>query len=874
MRISWLPHAALLLAIAASAAPGRELRTDDGLAVTFDDATGQATAVSIDGRPLPATDSPGGLFVQEFRRPEDLPSREALALGFNAPQPTWTSAVMADWDATEVFAERIEGDAAEGAGFLRIGDGGTAGAGMAAAQAVEVRPGDVLTISWLARSPSTEGTHILCLRLFGADGRDLTADAAPPHGWQHTPYSNAHYRVGFAVAEPDRWRRFSYDYVVPPAVTQVRLSLRVYTEGALQADIDDLRITASPGGWGAERPVRAPLTGRDAPVQSAEIDGLRVAVEYAAHADYLSAQVTVAAAEPEPADRALRVTWRLPLAPANWRWSAGPDEQVVIEPGGSCQDAAGFAGHPTGRYPLASIAGEIGALAMATALDPPSLQGFHCDDAGLATSVDLALSSASPDAPAQFSFVLYRHDPAWGFRAALERYYAVFPGFFEGAATRGGCWTLRLPDAATPDVEDFGLAFYECGDATAAQREWCREHGALTFRYIEPWGVRQYFPEAAERADMPPYEERLALLRAWAGEETDEQWQSTPRNEMARVVLNSMIIGPEGRAPYFEDRYTTWATWWQTNSDPDLPSPNIADWTRTTRVAPALEWADGIYVDSVSPTFAGHEDHAPEHLAAADLPPTFSLASGDPLVVSGMAHAEFLTWLREYLHERGKLLMFNLYPHATRLYGHLADVTGCELVDFQEDAQAMQQRIYAYHRPVSNLMQWRSAVQVRVPAMTADEMRRHFDNQLLYGFWPGISTAGGGTEPGYAHMQRYFLTPELMERDRELFRHYLPIFDALNAAGWEPVPHARAEPAEVRIERYGGPGGEAYLAVRNPTDQPVTCTVRLEGGWWGALALQRLVEGGELAAETDGDDLIATIALNAWRTEVLRVVPE
>ncbi len=848
--------------------------TDDGLAVTLDEATGAVSGVAIDGRELPlASGSTGGLFVQEFRRADDLPSREVLALDFEAEEPTWTSALMADWDVEQVFAQRNEGDAAEGEAFLRIGNGREGGAGMAAVEPVAVEPGEVLTISWSARAAATDGTFILCLRLFGADGRDLTAAAVPSHGWKHTPYSNAHYDVGFPVNEPDRWQQFSYEYIVPTAVTAVRLSLRVFQGGGLQADLDNVRITARPGGWGSERPVRAPLTGQAAPVQMSELDGLRIAVEYAAHADHLSARVSVTAAEPERTDRALRLIWRLPVAAAGWRWGAGPSEAIAIEPGGSYQGSVGFAGHPTGRYPLASIAGEAGALALATSLDPPALQGFRCDDAGLATGVDLALSSAAPEAPARFSFVLYRHEPAWGFRAALERYYAIFPALFDGKAPRGGCWTLRLPDADTPDIGDFGLAFYECGDATAAQREWCREHGALTFPYIEPWGVRQRFPDAVERDDLPPYEERLAELEAWAAEEqTDEQWQGVPRNAMARALLNSMVIGADGRPPYFEDMYATWSTWWQTNSDPDLPSPNIADWCRTTRVVPRIEWADGIYVDSVSPTFASHEDYAREHLAASDLPLAFSPANGNPVVLSGMAHAEFLMWLRDYLHERGKLLMFNLHPHATRLYGHLADVTGCELLGFQDDTQAMQQRIYAYHRPVSNLMQWRSAVLVRVPAMTPEEMRRHFDNQLLYGFWPGISTAGGGTEPGYANMQRYFRTPELLERDRELFRRYIPVFDALNEAGWEPVPHARAEPDAVRIERYGRPGGPLYLAVHNPADDPVAATLRLEGDWWtgGAVTFTSVLDGATLAPEPVAGDLVATLELGPGQTQVLR----
>jgi len=845
--------AALLAMVAV--AHGATWETEDGLAVTLDDATGAVTGVSVDGEELPlVSGEPGGLVFREFTRPAEHEAEQRLALDFEAEEPTWTSAVMADWDAEEVFARRVVGDAPGGEAFLRIGSGDDPGAGMATAERIPLAAGELCTISWTARAAQPGGTLILCLRLFGEDGEDLTARLPAPHGWAHTPYSNAHYHVGFSPT-PD-WSEHSYEYAVPIGVASALLSLRVFRGGALQADIDDLRVSVLPGGWGPEQSVRGPLSGDERLAQSAAVAGLRFDTAYRAHPDRLSAEVTVSPADARAAPRCLRLGWRLPVAAQGWRWAAGPGESTVIQPEARYQDAVGFAGHPTGRYPLASIAADRAALAMATSLDPPALQGFRCDARGLATTVDLALSPAAPDAHAHFSFVLYRHDPAWGFRAALERYYAIFPHLFERRTDRGGCWTLRLPDFDTPDLTDFGLAFYECGMPPADAAQFCREQSILTFRYIEPWGLRQSFPEAEAREQMPSYEERLDRVRSWAAErDTTERWRGAPRNVMARAVLNSLILGPEGRAVYFEDLYTTWSTWWQTNSDPDLPSPNRAGVCRDTLIDPALERADGIYVDSVSPTFASHEDHAREHLTAADLPLAFSPATGDPVVLSGMAHAEFLTWLRDYLHERDKLLMFNLHPHATRLYGHLADVTGCELVGFQDDVQAMQQRVYAYHRPVSNLLQWRSAVLVRVPAMTPQEMRRHFDNQLLYGFWPGISTAGGGTEPGYRNMQRYFRTPELMERDRPLFRRYIPVFDALNQAGWEPVPHATAEPQSVRIERYGRPGGELYLAVHNPTDEAVTAALHMEPQWWvpalgGPPGLRDAIAGEERSARS------------------------
>jgi len=290
-----------------------------------------------------------------------------------------------------------------------------------------------------------------------------------------------------------------------------------------------------------------------------------------------------------------------------------------------------------------------------------------------------------------------------------------------------------------------------------------------------------------------------------------------------------------------------------------------------------LQWADGIYLDSVSLYFGQWEDHAPEHLAAADLPLGFSLRSATPVVLSGFAAYEFMHALWDDLHGRGKLLMLNLFPPATRLYGHMGDVVGSELLGLQDDEEALQQRIYAYRRPVSNLMQWRSAVRERVPAMTADEMEGYVANQLLYGFWPGISTAGGGTEPGYAHMHRYFEDPELLARDRALFRRYLPLFDALNRAGWEPVTHVRSDVPEVRVERFGRDQA-LLLTVANKAAEARQARLSLDRAWWEqalghprAIVLSAELTGDVYRAEESGEALSLRVSLPPHRALVLRV---
>lgn len=857
---------AIACMLAAASAHAAQWATGDGLVIELNEATGAVESVRLDDRELPlAPDALGGLCFREFTLPLEDAAQTVESFDFEGDEPTWTSANMAEWDMEETWAERRTDGAAAGDGYLRIG--GHAGAGMAAPGSFDLPAGSLCTMSWRGRSRSTGQLYILCLRLFDAEGNDVTATASPPRGWLHTPYSNAHYRVDIANTKAETWESFRYDYLAPESVARARLSLRVFTGKDAEGDIDDLTVTVQPGGWSDERPVVGPVRAEgDELVQRAEpAAGLSFVTRYRNGPAGLAASVALTSDRP----RCLRMVWRLPLALEGWTWEPGP-----ISSEGIAGDSLHLAGEPFSRYLLVSVHDAQAGISMAAPPDQPALQTFRAAADGLLTRVDLGVTPEAPNARAGFSFEVARHDPAWGFRAALAHYYAAHPELGEVRSQRAGCWTLRLPDADTPNIEDFRLAFYECGGGGQRDVDFCREHGIETYRYSEPWGLRQSFPEAERREDMPPYAERLAQLREWAADTQSEQkWSGLPRAQVAQALLNSLMPGPDGRAVLVEDKYNTWATWWQLNTNPDLPQPNRAAVAYQRDITPALEWADGIYLDSVSMWHCLREDHDPAHIAVANRPLTFSVRTGKPVVLSGMTRYEFIEELYADLHARGKLLMMNLFPPATRVFGHMADVAGSETRGPQSDQEAMQQRVAAWRRPVSNLLQWQSAVRKRVPVWTPGQAREYFDNQLLYGFWPGISTAGGGTEPGYRGMHRYFRDAELLERDRPLWREYMPVFDELNAAGWEPVTHARCEPATVRVERFGTQR-TIYLTVHNPGDEPAAATLSLERMWWTEAlgddipASMRLPAGTCELAE-DGAALRCDLRLEAKQTVVL-----
>ena len=88
---------------------------------------------------------------------------------------------------------------------------------------------------------------------------------------------------------------------------------------------------------------------------------------------------------------------------------------------------------------------------------------------------------------------------------------------------------------------------------------------------------------------------------------------------------------------------------------------------------------------------------------------------------------------------------------------------------------------------------------------------------LAYGMFPGFFSADASTG-------QYFKRPELYNRDRTLFKKYVPLCRLVAEAGWEPVTKARSSDERVYVERFG----ERYLTVFNDSDKKRTATITLD----------------------------------------------
>ena len=836
-----------------------DLSTDDGLTLRLDDATGAIRRVVVDERELPLIEGvAGGLWYREWRYVEPEAQEPLASVGFESAEG-WVKVAGADWESDEpVGAElRADGGALGSRSYVRLGEGEKYGHGVGFEEHLPVEPGKTFEISWQGRSPSGTDTYIIYLRLYDAQGREVTEATAPPKGWRYSIYTHTHYHYPMGVPGAGKWAKVSRKYRVPDGIASLRVALALWRGEYADGDCFEVleaggvaplepralraSVTAAGEGKGCRQHVRLPD-------EQLEFD-----LTYTVQADHIRVEGHVQDTSVPPRGRAIQVRYSLPVQAEGWWWHDDIRTRRTIEANGSYSTDFQLLGHSISTYPFSCISDDRTGLAMGAPLNHPLMEcRSYRPGEGYRLSLDLGLSPHTRDigpGRATFAFVIYKTaEPLWGFRSAAAKYYEISPEFFTKRAAREGCWLYPVRPDEIPQLEDFGFAFWEGYSSKQEVRDVARANGIYILSYIEPCGLRQWFPELEAGPEMYSYEECLAKLRQLAvDKESTAKWRGGPRWEVAQAILNSLPEKADGTAPFQASKeYDNWAQWWFTNPSPYLAEPNRGGTCWEYEIEPRLAHADGIYVDSVSiGSTTNYENYREEHVARARGPLTFSFETGRPCLPGVASYHDFLKWMADRLHGQDKLVMLNIFPLAYRFYAHLGDVLGSEvgssgserhLATVESEAWSCLRRTYAYRKPTTNLLQEGSWTRLP-PALTREQIEQYIKHETFYGFYPGVATTGGEEKPGYKGWKRYFRSPEQFERDRDLFKKYIPLIRRVNEAGWEPVTHARASDPDVLIERFGSwRKGDLHFTLRNVAAEAKTATVRLELAGLGATA--------------------------------------
>jgi hypothetical protein len=562
-------------------------------------------------------------------------------------------------------------------------------------------------------------------------------------------------------------------------------------------------------------------------------------------------------------DRAITLLFALPLDATGWQWGDDARRSRLIGGTGEFANTVSLRCGANGKmslYPLAAVWNERAGLALALDMDHPAQYRlvYHAGTRQFFIAYDFGLTKDTAQFPssAGFRFVLYRFDPRWGFRAALQKYYDLFPQHFAKRVTREGVWMPFTDIAKVPAFDDFGFAFQEGAPDVAFDDE----HGIASFVYVEPMSHWLAMPRDVPRT----YESALSVLnKDLAGA------RGKDAAEMAAATLTSGIENADGR--FF--LYLVKAPWCDggvvsLNPDPDIATtlehpfnkamvmqqsiaaafkknepkqgpPGYQPSTLNSQPLPAAG-LDGVYLDSLEMS-SGELNYRREHFRTASVPLVFD-REGRPCQLMIFNTWTFERDIAAQMHARGKLMFANAVLSQFAFPAPQLDVLGTEVNwlhhgEYLPDSDAVMnfRRALCCQKPYCLLMNTDYA------SFTPDLVERYFQRCLCYGVWPGFfDEEAASKDPYWASTNKWY------DRDRPLFKKYIPLLRRLTAAGWHPLTHAMCSNSNLLAERFGPTvDGAVFITLLNNTTETQSGTLAVD---LKALGLNQAASARELVS--------------------------
>ena len=563
-------------------------------------------------------------------------------------------------------------------------------------------------------------------------------------------------------------------------------------------------------------------------------------------------------------DRAITIYYAVPVPAAGRRWHDNVRESRLVEPEGVYQNVLGCGVGATGqtsRYPFACVSGANDAYSLLVPEPRVYRLAYDARAGELYAAFDAALTQDSKT-PGRATMAIcdQQTDPRWGLRAAAELFYALLPDYFDRARVpkSQGNWMAFTRISSVQQPEDFHFAVHE-GDNDV---RWDNDHAIQAYVYVEPMTWWMSMPKELPRT----YEAALDYLRSFLDQ------PQAPNSARAWAVELSGIYDRDGR-PHLDVLNAPWCDGavFANSADPDVPEReghlnlahlNLRNLENALGRAEAQGGLAGVYLDSLE-GWGTLKNYRREHFAASDLPLTFDSETHQPVILNAFATQEWTEFICRWVRERGKLLMANAVPHNFPFLALPIDVMGTE-TDWQRDGRVVPpstdylylKRTLSWQKPYMFLMN--SHYETWTAAMT----ERYMQICAFYGMFPGFFSENASTNC-------YFDNPTWYNRDRPLFKRYLPIIKQVAEAGWQPITLAQTDAEGVWVERWGqAPDTGLYFTVMNTTTGNQTAELRIELEQARGREVVALL-GGEAAGRAPR----LTLDLAPEAVEVLQVRP-
>lgn len=609
------------------------------------------------------------------------------------------------------------------------------------------------------------------------------------------------------------------------------------------------------------------------------ITGLNLSakVQYTATNRAIRVQATVS--NLVASDRAISLYFALPVAMDGGYWWDSPRERVSVTQAvesSTLSSAELGARNLVSRYPLATVA-TSGSLTLAVPPDQylPFRLVYNRLTRQFFAAFDVGLSSVPANFPqiATAEVWLYRSNPTWGLRSGLDGFYRLFPGAFARTFTNEGIWVAFADIRGITNISDFGIAYHEIGYNSAFVKS-DDARGIQSFRYVsEPWSYWMNMPTSISNNNYASVYNYLLS-------------QHTQGVKAATATLSSGLRDPNGLLSFFPAAapWCPYGAAFYNNASPYIADPQYSitkfnnEWNSSVRDVynhPENGVLDGEYIDSFAAS-ATAADYSSNHLRTTSFPLTYTrdnLALMTPLILGTY---EMSRAIAADVHALGKPIMANtlytLWPGLPIGIG-LFDFTGTEMNCFDASGNFVppSDSSLLYARALSGARPYGYLLNTDFTKVSQSEMESYMRLCAVYAIYPSAFSADAASN-------NYFEQAALYERDRPLFKKYVPIIRALSLAGWQPVTDATVTSASLGIEAYGTNAvtGTRYLTVRNFASQATTANVTLDVGKWahpGAqwLRLTNLFDGGSLTINLAAGSNSASLTLQANECEVYAV---
>jgi len=567
-------------------------------------------------------------------------------------------------------------------------------------------------------------------------------------------------------------------------------------------------------------------------------------------------------------DRGLLVRVGIPLDAVGWTWWHDIGRRSEIGSGGRYEDAKplrGFAALPEWKdkpdlrlgFHTANfctvVSGPCG-ICLAIPLDQPRIfrTAYDARQRLLTITYDLALcKDTMPPSRATCEFELFGCDPGWGMRSALDIYYRRHEQFFAKNLKEEGMWVAFTHLDWIDNPTEFGIGIQEGAGSVGYDDK----IGAKSLSYYTHAGMYADVPNHRRGVDpTPSLERRIAAVEAAFRRSTGRDGVygecglhdatgalSAEPGTVYGDVLAQFCLEPE----MFYGRWLL-----------DRIEKFFADFRTRGEL-------DGFYYDGLTTGI----NYRREHFRHAAYPPSWDPIAKKPYLYNYFSSVEWARLVAEKLHALGKITMMNGAIGASPFCAPFLDVMGAEtgLVIPRGDFNFV--KSLCHHKTFVTLLKGNYA------KMTGGDVELFMRRCLAFGVFPGyFDWPPSGLGPGGT----YWDHPEYYERDRALFRKYVPLVKAIARAGWEPLTLARATNPELQVERFGS-GEGVFFAVLNDSSAPVTDSLRFDGEKLGLpeeIVVFEETAGRKMAPAKEGGTLVVPMKLDGQGVALFHIATE